>query len=227
MMESEGSELAYGMLHACGDDEVFRGVVLEDEPHAFYIVLGIAPVAEGIEVAEIEAVLFALGDTGSCKGDLAGDEGLASAFGLMIEEDAGAAEHIVGLTVFLDYPIAIELGNGIGRVWMEGGVLVLRHFFYLAIELGGRCLIDSAGLLQMVGAHSLKDTEHAHCIYIGRELRRIEAYLHMRLCGKVIDLGGLHFAYEFDERHGVAHIGIVEVEMWGAFQMCDAFAEID
>ena len=102
----------------------------------------------------------------------------------------------------------------------------MRHFFYFAIELGGRCLIDSAGLLKMVGANCLKDTKHAHCIYIGRELRGIEADLHMRLCGKVIDLSGLHFAYKLDERHGVAHIGIVEVEMWGTFQMCDAFAEI-
>ena len=109
MMESEGGELTYGMLHACGDDEVFRGVVLEDEPHAFYIILGIAPVAKRIEVAEIEAVLFALSDTGSSKGDLAGDEGLASAFGLMIEEDAGAAEHIICLTILLNYPISIEL----------------------------------------------------------------------------------------------------------------------
>ena len=226
MMESEGGELAYGMLHASGDDEVFRGVVLEDEPHAFYIILGISPVAKRIEVAEIEAVLFALGDTGSCKGDLAGDEGFASAFGLVIEEDAGAAEHIVGFTVFLDYPITIELCHSIGRVWMEGGVLVLGHFFYLAIELGGRCLIDTAGILKMVGAHCLKDTKHAHCIYIGCELRCIEAYLHVGLCGKVINLIRQHFAHEFNERHGVGHVGIVKVEMWGSFQMSYSFAII-
>ena len=52
----------------------------------------------------------------------------------------------------------------------------------------------------MVGADSLKDTKHAYCIYIGRELRRIEADLHMRLSSKVIDLSGLHFAHELNER---------------------------
>ena len=48
----------------------------------------------------------------------------------------------------------------------------------------------------------------------------------MRLCSKVINLIRQHFAYELDERHGVRHVGIVKVEMWGSFQMSYSFAII-
>ena len=61
----------------------------------------------------------------------------------------------------------------------------------------------------MVGAHRLKDAEHAGGIDVGGELRRVEADLHVRLCGEVVDLVGLHQSDEFDERHGIGHVGVV------------------
>lgn len=48
-----------------GNDEVFGGVVLQDEPHALDVVFGISPVASGIQIAQIQLVLEALGDAGS------------------------------------------------------------------------------------------------------------------------------------------------------------------
>ena len=111
VVEGQGGKFADGMLDAGGDHEVFRLVVLKDEPHTLHIVLGIAPVAEGVEVAEVEAVLLALGDAGSSEGDLACHEGLATALALVVEEYAGAAEHVVGLAVFLHNPEAVELGD--------------------------------------------------------------------------------------------------------------------
>ena len=35
ILECQGGELTDGVLYACGNDEVLRGVVLEDEPHAY------------------------------------------------------------------------------------------------------------------------------------------------------------------------------------------------
>ena len=169
--EGELGELAHGVLHTGGDDKVLGTVVLQYEPHALHIVLGIAPVAEGVKVAQVEALLQALADAGGGEGDLAGDEGLATTLALVVEEDAAAAEHIVSLTVLLDNPEAVELGHGIGTVGMEGGVLVLGDFFYLAIELGGRGLIDAAGLLQMAGAHGLEHAENTGGIHICGKFR--------------------------------------------------------
>lgn len=37
-----------------------------------------------------------------------------------IEEDAIAAEHVVGIAIFFDDPISIELGYCIGAEWMKG-----------------------------------------------------------------------------------------------------------
>ena len=106
MLESIVSKLAHGVLNACGDNEVFGFVVLKDEPHTLYIILGITPVAQRVEVTKIELVLLALLDAGCCQRDLTGYEGLATALALMVEEDAGAAEHVVGLAVLLDNPEA-------------------------------------------------------------------------------------------------------------------------
>ena len=111
VVEGQGCEFADGVLDAGGDHEVLRLVVLEYEPHALHIVLCITPVAEGVEVAEVEAVLLALGDAGCSEGDLSCHEGLATALALVVEEDAGAAEHIVGLAVLLDNPEAVEFGH--------------------------------------------------------------------------------------------------------------------
>ena len=59
--------------------------MLQHEPHALDVVTGIAPVAQGTEVPEVELVLLASGDTSSGEGDLAGDEGLATALTLVLK----------------------------------------------------------------------------------------------------------------------------------------------
>ena len=89
----------------------------------------------------------------------------------MVEENARAAEHIVGFAVFLDNPEAVELGHGIGAVGMEGGLLVLGHFFHLAVEFRGRCLIDAASVSQTQLAHGFEHTQNASSIDISRKLR--------------------------------------------------------
>ena len=111
VVEGQGGEFADGVLDAGGDHKVLRLVVLEYEPHTLHIVLGIAPVTERVEVAEVEAILLVLGDACCSEGDLAGHEGLATALALVVEENAGAAEHVVGLAIFLHNPEAVELGH--------------------------------------------------------------------------------------------------------------------
>ena len=87
VVEGQSGEFADGVLDAGGDHEVLRRIVLEYEPHTLHIVLSITPVTEGVEVAEIEAVLLALGDAGCSESDLAGHEGLATTLALVVEED--------------------------------------------------------------------------------------------------------------------------------------------
>ena len=226
MVESEGCKFTDGVLYAGCNHEVFGLVVLQNEPHAFHVVLGVAPVAKAVEVAEVQAILLALGNAGCGERDLAGHEGFATAFGFMVEEDAGAAEHVVSFAVFLDDPEAVKLGDCVRAVRVERSVLVLRDLFYLAVEFAGRGLVNAAGLFEVVGAHGLKHAENASSINVGGEFRGVKRNLHMALGREVIDFGRLDLAHDLHEAHGVAHVGVVQVEIRLAFKVCNAFAVV-
>ena len=226
-MEGKGGELAHGVLNTGGDDKVLGTLLLEDKPHALDIVTGIPPVAKTGEVAQIELFLQTLGDACCCKGNLAGDEGFASALALVVEEDAGTAIHVVGFAVFLDYPVAIEFGNGIGTVGVEGGVFVLGNFFYLAVEFACGGLVDAACLLQSTGTDGLKDTQYACGVDVGCELGGIETDLNVALCCQVIDFVGPYLPHDLHDGHGVAEVGIVEVEVGATFEVSYALTVVN
>ena len=88
-----------------------------------------------------EAMLQALGDVGQAAGDLAGDEGLAAAGALVVEEDAVAGVEAIGLAVVDGDPVGVELGDGVGAARVEGGGLALGDFLDQAVEFGGGGLV--------------------------------------------------------------------------------------
>ena len=102
-----------------------------------------APVALGVEIAEIELVLEAEMDRRDGARDLAGDEGLGPRRAFVVEEDAVRGMHAIGFAVIDRDPIGIELGRGIGRARIERRLLVLRHRLDLAVKLRGRGLIET------------------------------------------------------------------------------------
>lgn len=214
------------MLHAGGNDEILGLLVLQNQPHALDVILRVAPVAQRGEVTEVELVLLALGYTGRREGDLARHEGLAAALRLVVEQNTRAAEHVVGLAVLLDNPVAVELRHGIGAIGVERGLLVLRNLLDLAVELRGRSLVNAAGLGQTAQTHGLENTQHTRGIDIGGELRRVERHLHMALGRKVIDLVRAYLADHLDDAHRVAEVGVVEVEMGLAFEVCNPLAVV-
>ena len=137
------------------------------------------------------------------------------------------AEHAVGVAVLLDDPEAVLLGDGVGAEGVEGGVLVLRDFLDLAVELGGGGLVDLAAIGEAYLADGLDDAEDADGIDIGGELGGVEADLHVALGGEVVDLRGAHVGDDADDGHGVAEVGVVEVEVGAALEVGDALAVID
>ena len=226
MVERQGAKFAHAVLHTGGDHEVFRRVVLENEPHTLHIVASVAPVAQARQIAQIQFFLLASLDASCRKGDFAGHKSLATAFALVVEQDAGAAEHIVSLAVFFHNPVAVELSHCVRAVGVERGVLVLWHFFHFAVKFAGAGLVDATFLGEAALAHSLQHTQHAGGIYIGGKFGRVETHLHMALRRQVVDFGRSHLTDYLDQTHRVAHVGIVEVEMWFALEVGNAFAEI-
>ena len=227
IVEGQLAELADGVLLTGGNDEILGRFVLQNQPHALDIILGIAPVAQAGQVAQIQLVLFSLGNAGGGQRDLAGDEGLAAALRLVVEENARAAEHVVSLAVLLDDPEAVLLGDSVGAVGVERGVLVLGHFLDLAVELGRGRLVDAAGVFQTAQAHSFQHAQHTGSIDVGGKLGHIEADLHVALGGEVVNFIGADLADDRENAHRIAEVAVLQVKVGVALQMGDTLAVID
>ncbi len=86
--EGEFDEFAHRMGLAGGEHVIIRLVLLQNQPHALYIIAGITPIALGVEIADIEGLLQPVMDRRHRPGDLAGDEGFAAGGAFKIEENA-------------------------------------------------------------------------------------------------------------------------------------------
>ena len=225
-MESQLSELTNWVLLTCCDNEILWLLSLENQPHALYIIFGITPVAEWIQVTQIELALLTLLDACRSQCNLTGNECLTTALTLVIEEDTRAAEHVVCLAILLDNPETILLGNSVWRIRVEWSVLVLRNLFYLTVELRCWSLIHAAGLLQTALADSLQDAEHTGSIYICCKLRGVEAHLYVALCCQIIYLSRFHLVHYLDDTHRVTEVSIVKMEIRCTLQMGNSFAVV-
>src|SRR5580704_8157987 len=107
--ESQFDEFAHRAGLSRRQHEILGLVGLQDHVHALDIVPGMAPIALGREIAEIERIFQPGLDPGDGAGDLAGDKGLAADRAFMIEQDAVAGEHAVGLAVVHRDPVAVKL----------------------------------------------------------------------------------------------------------------------
>jgi len=123
-----------------GEDKVISSLLLEHAPHTLDIVTGVTPITLGIQVSEVQALLLLEVDRRDSAGNLAGDEGAATARGLVVEEDTVAGIHVVGLTVVDGDPVGVHLGNTIGRAGVEGSGLALGDLSNLSVQLGGGSL---------------------------------------------------------------------------------------
>ena len=187
------------MLLAGGDDEVLRLLLLQNQPHALDVILGIAPVPEGIHVAQLQMILKALGDPPGGQGDLPGDEVLAPTLGFMVKEDAVDGEHAVGLPVFLHHPEAVLLGNGVGRIGMEGGGLPLGNLLHLAEKLGGRGLVELGFLGQAQNSAGLQNAQDTQGIHVAGVLRHVERHLNVALGGQIVNFVRLNQGNNADQ----------------------------
>ena len=109
---------------------------------------------------------------------------------------------------------------------MERRILVLGNLLHFPVQFRGRCLVDPARTRKPALAHGLQDAEDAGSIDIRRIFRRVEAHLHVALRREVVDFVRAHLADDLDEAHGVAHVGVMQVESGLALQVRDPFAEI-
>jgi len=206
-------EVPHGVGLTGGDDEVLGLVLLEHPPHAIDVVARVAPVALGVHVAEVEALLLATFDVRHREGDLTGHEGLTAAGGLVVEQDAVAREHVVRLAVVHHGPVRHHLGHRVRRAGVEWGVLILGDSLDLTVELRGGRLVEAAALLLTGEADRLEEVEGTDAVDFRGVYGHLERHLHVGLRGEIVALGGVDVADDGDERVEVGEVTIVEVEV--------------
>ena len=144
--------------------------------------------------------------------DLARDKGLAADRALVIEQDAVGGEHAVGLTVVHRDPVAVELGDAIGRTRIERRGLLLRHFLHQAVQFRGRCLIEPRFLLHAENPDRFEQAQHADRVGIGGIFRALEADADVALRGKIVDLGRPDLLHQPDQIGRIRHVAVVQQE---------------
>src|SRR5919106_1658996 len=142
-VERELAELAHRVGLAGGDHVVVGRVLLEHQPHGLDVVAGVTPVALGLEVPEAQLVGEPELDAGGAVGDLAGHELEAAPRPFVVEQDAAGGVEVVRLAVVDRDPVAVDLGNPVGRAGVEGCRLPLGRLHHLAEHLAGRRLVEA------------------------------------------------------------------------------------
>ena len=201
------------MLLACSNHEIVSVVLLQHQPLHLDVIPGVAPVPQSAQIAEVNAVLQPERYASEGAGDLAGNEGLAAHRAFVVEQDAVAGVHAVGLPVVHRDPVRIQLGHGVGATGVERCRFALRCFLDQSVKLTGAGLIEARLFLQPEDADRLQQAQRAQAVGVGRVLGRIEADRHMTLRSQVVDLVGLHLLHDADQVRRVGHITIVEDEV--------------
>src|SRR5579863_531689 len=208
-LERQFDEFAHRTRLARGQHEVARLIYLKNPVHPDDVILGMTPVALGIEVTEIERLFEAGLDAGNRAGDLAGDEGLAPDRALMVEQDTVRSKHAVGLAVIHRDPVAVEFRDRIGRAWIERRGLLLRNFLHQTVEFRGRSLVETRLFLHAEDADRLEETKHADRVRVRGIFRALERDGHVALGREIVDFGRPDLLYQADQVGRIRHVAVV------------------
>jgi hypothetical protein len=149
---------------------------------------------------------------GQGAGDLAGDEGFATNWAFVVEGDAVAGIQPIGFAVVDGDPVGVELGDGVGASWVEGGGL-LRGFLNQAVEFAGSGLVETGFLVKAENADGFEDAQCANTFGVGCVFRGFEADGDMAHGGLVVDFVGLDLLNDADEVGGVGEVAVMEGEV--------------
>ena len=206
-------EGADGVSLAGGEHIVVGLRLLQHQPHAAHIFARVAPVALGVEIAEIEPFLQSACDRGDGARDLAGDKGLAAERALVIEQDPVRGVHSVGFAIVHDRPVGEKFGDAVGAARVERRLLRLRNLLRLAVKLGRRRLIETRLLDEAEEADRLEQAKRAERVSVGGVFGRLEAHLHVALGGEVVNLVGLRLLHDADEVGRIRHVAEMQDEL--------------
>ncbi len=177
---------------------------------ASHVVQGVAPVALGLQVAQVQLLAQAQLDPGGVVGDLAGDELDAAARRLVVEEDARDPENVVAFPVVDRDPMAVDLGHAVGAAGMEGGQLGLGDLLDLAEHLRGGGLVEADARVD--GADGLQHARDADGGELGGQHRLVPGGGHEAHGGQVVHFVGLDLLDDLADGILVEQVGLADMD---------------
>ncbi len=177
-----------------------------------------APVAQGVDVAHIEAIFQALADVGQASGDFASDKGFATAWAFVVEQDSVAGIDAIRLAVIDADPIRVHLGYGIGAAGVERCGFFLGSFLHQAIQFAGTGLVEAGFLFQAQDANGFEQAQGANGVHVGSVFWGFKRHGHMAHGTQVINFVWLRFLNDANQVAGVAQVAIVQFEV-GVFNV--------
>ena len=171
-----------------------------------------APVTQGIHVAEVQARLQTLRDVGDSAGDFAGHEGFAATWRFVVEQNAVTGVHAVGFTVVHGDPVGVQFCYRIRRARVERRGLFLWDFLHQTVQLGGGCLVEASFLLKAEEADCFQQTQRTHGINVGCVFRGFEGDRYVAHRAQVVDFIRLYFLQDTGQVGGIGQVAVVQVE---------------
>lgn len=171
------------------------------------------PIANGVEIAEIQTILHSELNTGDSSRDFAGYKSGTTTGRFVVEQNTVREEHAISLAVVFDDPERKLLGNSVGRAGIKGGGLTLGSLHHLAVKLTRGGLIQTGFVGKTASADGVEQAEGSNTIHLSSILREIERNLHMTLSAEVVNLVGLNLRHQTAQVRGVRQISVVEEEV--------------
>ena len=131
----------------------------------------------------------------------------------MVEQNAVAGIHAVGLAVIDGDPVGVQFCGCVRGSGVERGFFRLRCFLHFAEEFGCGSLVKPGLFFKTEDSHPFQDAQGAKGILIGSILRGLKGNRHMALGGEIVDLIRLDLLDDSDKVCGIGEIPVVENEI--------------
>ena len=193
-LEGHADKVAHGFGAVGGQHEGVGFVRLQHAPHAFDVFFGIAPVAFGVEVAQLQHIKLAQPDFGHAVGNFSGHKFAATQRAFVVEQDATGAKNTVAFAVVDRHPVRIQLGHTVGTARVERGGFFLRNGLHFAKHLRGAGLVEAD--FGIDETHCFQQVQSADAGNVGGGGGLLKTDADKALRRQVVDFIGLDFLHQ-------------------------------
>src|SRR6266850_3945054 len=190
-------KLADGMRLSARNHVIVGLVLLQHGPHRHDVVLGVSPVARGVQVPKAQPLREAKLDPGDVRRNLSRHKLIAAPGTLMVEKNPVGRVEVIGFTIVPCQVIARYLRDAVGGAGMQRCLFVLGRCGSLAEHLTGSGEIE-AGVRTYL-AHTRQHVVRSIDVRVDGRKLVLDGIADEALGGQVVDLIRLHSSHDLVE----------------------------